>query len=429
MATTRRQLLAGAGMTAFGAVLMGGLAGCGDGGGAGASGELRFTWWGNDVRNKLTDEAINTYVAAHEGVTITPEPGEWSSYWEKLATQVAAGDEPDIIQMDEKYIREYGDRGALLDLAEAGVDTSKFAEGTAEPGIIQDKLIGINAGSNTPVLVANPAVFSKLKVELPDDTTWTWEEFRDLAAEMTGKGGVTGTSMVFNNDAILSAWLRQNDKNLFNDDGLAFEAADAAEYFELMMTFLTEKAMPGASAVAEDIDKPLAQTLFGTSKTAMAMCWSNQVKAFDSATGEDLKILRLPSLAGRATERKAWYKASMFFSAAARSKDPEGTGAFIDWLVNSVEAGDILLTERGLTPNVDVLAAIEDKLEPSDKKVATFMDAIKPELADPPPPPVVGGGVIQDELARACTNVLFKESSPQDAGQAFVDAMNNNIQR
>src|SRR5699024_2656036 len=217
-----------------------------------------------------------------------------------LGTQVAAGDEPDIIQMDEKYIREYGDRGALLDLAEYGVDTSKFAEGTAEPGIIDGKLIGVNAGSNTPVLVANTAVFDELGTEMPDDTTWTWDDYRELAAEMTDKGGdVVGTSMVFNNDAILSAWLRQNGKNLFDNDGLAFGPADVTEYFELMMSFLSSGAMPAASVVTEDIDKPLAQTLFATGRTAMAMCWSNQVKAFDSATGEDLTILRLPSLAGR----------------------------------------------------------------------------------------------------------------------------------
>ena len=77
---------------------------------------LRFTWWGNDTRTKLTNQAIEAYQKANPGVTIKPEPGEWANYWDKLATQVAANDAPDIIQMDEKYIAEYGKRGALLDL-------------------------------------------------------------------------------------------------------------------------------------------------------------------------------------------------------------------------------------------------------------------------------------------------------------------------
>lgn len=432
MGATRRQVLRGLGAAALAATAGAGLAACGAGSGTpgGGGGSLRFAWWGNDVRNKATNAAIAAYQAANVGVTINAEPGEWGTYWEKLGTQMAANDAPDIIQMDEKYIREYGDRGALLDLAKSGVDTAKFATGTAEPGIVDGKLIGVNAGSNTPILIANPKIFTDLKVDLPDDTTWTWEGYRDLAAQLTAKGGgKVGTAMVFNNDAILSAWLRQHGKNLFNKEGLAFEQADIEQYLTFMLTFQDAKAQPAAAVVSEDMSKALAQTLFATGGAAMGMCWSNQVKAFDQATGQDLKLLRLPSMAGKATERKAWYKASMFFSANGRSDNAEASGKFINWLVNSTEAGNILLTERGLTPNTEVLAAIESKLSPSDKKVATFMADIKPELSEAPPPPVVGGGTIQDVLGRGCTDVLFGKSTPADAAKKLIDELNGQIKK
>ena len=54
---------------------------------------------------------------ANPGVKISGQPGEFNSYWDKLATQTAGGTAPDIIQMDMAYIAEYGTRGALLDLA------------------------------------------------------------------------------------------------------------------------------------------------------------------------------------------------------------------------------------------------------------------------------------------------------------------------
>ena len=58
---------------------------------------------------------------------INAEPGEWSSYWDKLATKTAANDAPDVIQMDQKYIAEYGGRGALMDLAKQnGIDTARL---------------------------------------------------------------------------------------------------------------------------------------------------------------------------------------------------------------------------------------------------------------------------------------------------------------
>ena len=109
--------------------------------------DLKFAWWGNELRNKNTQASIDAYVKANPNVKIAPQPGEFGSYWDKLATQTAGGQAPDIIQMDMNYIAEYGTRQALLDLSK--VDVSKFTEGTVDSGKINDQLVGINAGVNS----------------------------------------------------------------------------------------------------------------------------------------------------------------------------------------------------------------------------------------------------------------------------------------
>src|SRR3954468_9607327 len=152
MALNRRQFLIGAAGLATAATTVG-LAGCapgsgssgnsgGGGGGGGASGaaDMKFAWWGNDIRNKNTQAAIDAYTKANPNVKIAPQPGEFNTYWDKLATQTAGGQAPDVIQMDMAYIAEYGNRGALLDLGK--VDTSKFVEGTVDSGKIKDQLVG-----------------------------------------------------------------------------------------------------------------------------------------------------------------------------------------------------------------------------------------------------------------------------------------------
>ena len=53
---------------------------------------------------------IAAYTAANPNVKISAQPGEFNSYWDKLATQTAGGQAPDIIQMDMNYISEYGSR-------------------------------------------------------------------------------------------------------------------------------------------------------------------------------------------------------------------------------------------------------------------------------------------------------------------------------
>ena len=127
--------------------------------------ELRFSWWGGDKRAQLTQAAIAAFEAENPNIKIKPEFGDWSGYWDKLATQVAANDAPDIIQMDEKYITEYSSRGALLDLSKYDIDTSKFDEAALNAGKNEDGLTGIAAGINAATILANPAVFKAAGVE------------------------------------------------------------------------------------------------------------------------------------------------------------------------------------------------------------------------------------------------------------------------
>ena len=231
MAVTRRQFLIGAGLAA---AATGGLTACGSDSGSGGGGEgggtnMAFAWWGNAVRNANTDKAIAAYMAANPGVTIAPQPGEFASYWDKLATQTAGNTAPDIIQMDMAYIAEYGTRGALLDLEANGADVSKFAEGTVDSGKIDGKLVGINAGINSLCILADPEIFEKAKMDVPDDKTWTWDELNDASAEVGSKAKVKfGIAGLFPTDGSLSPSMRQNGKELFAPDGLGFDAADAS---------------------------------------------------------------------------------------------------------------------------------------------------------------------------------------------------------
>src|SRR5687768_16967233 len=197
MAINRRQFLIGAGGLAAATTTMG-LSACApgsQGGDSQAGGQqeggattLALAWWGNPTRNKNTEAMIAEYMKANPNVKLEPQPGEFASYWDKLATQTAGGQAPDIIQMDMNYISEYGTRGALLDLKD--VDTSKFVEGTVESGRINDKLVGVNAGINSALFFANPKVFEKAKMDLPDDTTWTWDQLIEVGAEVASKSGV-----------------------------------------------------------------------------------------------------------------------------------------------------------------------------------------------------------------------------------------------
>ncbi|HWI01070.1 MAG TPA: extracellular solute-binding protein [Propionibacteriaceae bacterium] len=437
MAINRRQFLLGAGGLAAAATTVG-LSACAPnrgnseqpgGGQQGGTTEMALAWWGNPTRNKNTQAEIDAYMKANPDVKITSQPGEFASYWEKLATQTAGNTAPDIIQMDMAYIAEYGKRGALLNLEEHGVDVSKFVEGTVDSGRIDDKLVGINAGINSACLFANPKVFDKAGVKIPDDTSWTWDDLMEVAAEVRSKAKTTfGVASIFGSDAFFGAWLRQNGKELFTPDAPGFDATDAQGWFDLMVKYQKADAIASPQQISEESAKPLDQSAVVVGTAAMQYYNSNQLQACRAASGEKLQILRFPSLTGKATERRAWYKASMLWSASARTKNPDAAAAWINWWVNTPEAANIDLAERGIPANGEILAEVQPKLNEDQKTVAKFINDIKPELGPTPIAPPPGGGTLGSVMFRYQTDVLFGKTSTADAAKKFVDEVKSNLQ-
>ena len=128
------------------------------------------------------------------------------------------------------------------------------------------------------------------------------------------------------------------------------------------------------------------------------MFWSNsnQLEAISNAAGGDyvMEPLRGPSLTGKATDRKTWYKASMLWSASAKTKNPEAAVAWINWFANDQAAANIDKAERGIPPNSEILAAVESSLSPAQQRVAKYITDIKTEVGNTPIAPPPGGGTI-----------------------------------
>jgi multiple sugar transport system substrate-binding protein len=241
-----------------------------------------------------------------------------------------------------------------------------------------------------------------------------------------------GIASIFGSDVFFSTWLRQHGKAMFVPDGLGFDASDAQEWFDLMVKFEKAKAIGSAQQISEEGMGPSAKALnlsalvVGTA--AMQLSNTNQLEAINAAAGKEMKMLRAPSLTGKATDRKAWYKASMLWSASAKTKNPEAAIAWINWWVNSTDAVDIDKAERGIPANSELQAHILPQLSPAQRTVSKFITDIKPELADTPIASPPGGGTLTEVMFRNMTDVLFEKASTADAAKKFVDELKSNLQ-
>src|SRR6185295_10760326 len=81
-----------------------------------AEARMRAVWWGGQDRAKRTNEAIQIFEKQRPDLKVATESTAWADYWTKVATLVAGGNAPDVIQMDYRYLVEYAKRGTLLPL-------------------------------------------------------------------------------------------------------------------------------------------------------------------------------------------------------------------------------------------------------------------------------------------------------------------------
>lgn len=75
--------------------------------------KLRVMWWGSQPRHEATLKALELYTEKNPHVTFEPEYSGMDGYLDKLSTQAAAHNEPDIIQMDPGWISDWTSRNQL----------------------------------------------------------------------------------------------------------------------------------------------------------------------------------------------------------------------------------------------------------------------------------------------------------------------------
>ncbi|MFE5408585.1 ABC transporter substrate-binding protein [Microbacterium sp. NPDC056569] len=387
---------------------------------------LSFTWWGNDVRHGITEELIAAFEAEHENITIEPQYTDWAGYWDKLATTVAAGDAPDIIQMDEKQLSTYAANGVLLDLGTLGdqLPTGDFPESVLGTGALDGTQYGIPVGINTYTYMANVDLLDSLGIDVPDDETWSWDDLNEVAEAVTAASGgaVVGSQSWGFEDGGLNNWLRQHGESLYADDGSPEVTASEktlAAWWQNLLDVTEAGGTPVPSATIERESAGLAESFTATNQSAFGPWWSNQVAALRDASGQNLVPLMVPT-PDEGEDAAAYYKPSMFWSASAKTEHPAEVALFLDFLANSEEAADLLLAERGVPANDKIRAYITPKLDEVNQEVVDFLDKIAPRVGDAPPATPPGGGAIETIIDQHTQRVLFGEQTPEDAAASFI---------
>lgn len=398
--------------------------------------EIGFGWWGNQVRDAATHEALAYFTENFPNVTFNELAENWSNYWSKMSTYAADSSLPDLMQQDYALIEQWVEAGDLLDLTpyvESGaLDLSGIPQSIIDTGKVGDGIYAVCAGVNAPALLYNKTLTDELGIEVPDNLTW--DKFVEISKEIYEKKGIGVIYGQGNSENYPTYYARSlGHVDFYQKDGLSLTAEEAAGYYQNILTGVAEGWMFNTDQIANVNVNDIAQSpmVFGATPDVRTWCsiaFSNQIHAFQDAATADGIELGICSWPSADPVKSNYMKPGQFFSVTTDAKNPDVAVAVLNYLINDPQANILLKAERGVPANSEVAAAIAEEVNKIDPTYGVAVDylAIVEKNSSPifPPLPSYSGTVNDDVLKRLSDDALLKNPTrtAEEMGADLVDS-------
>ncbi len=260
----KKQLVAAIAVAAFAAI---GMTGCSSSGGS-DGGKVTITY-SNFISNGGNEKNLTTIVDAFEkanpNITVKVTTSDYANYFTKLQTDLAAGTQADVFDVDSGSYAGFQADGVLAPLS--GIDSSKYRTSVLDTYKTDGKQYGLPTSFSNVVLFYNKALFDKAGVKYPTDS-WTWADEQAAAKKLTDKSaGVWGDYQPITYNEFYKA-LEQTGGSFLSDNGKKSAFNDDAG--QRATTWLAGKSgvtMPTAAQGAGTAD--FDTNLFKAGKLAM----------------------------------------------------------------------------------------------------------------------------------------------------------------
>jgi multiple sugar transport system substrate-binding protein len=391
------------------------------------SGEARFSWWGNEARNKATGDAINAYMANHPGTKVVAEPAGFEGYYNKLVAQLAASNAPDLFTMTGEWMPTLVDLGGCEDIT-GKIDISAFNPRIVEACSVGGRMYGVNLGNGANVIYYNKTQAEELGIKMPAGD-YTWDDLVKICQEIYQKSGgktygMVDLRMVAANETNIAAWnmthMGKEPPFPWTDKEMIITGADVAAFMAYFQKMPQGVLLPPdeTATLISQVDVPIASR-----KTFLSFDYTNTFPMYQSQTKDELEMIEWPNNhkgKGSAVSARPGLIATVFSNA----KNKPLAIDFLNWISNDIEAGKILKTVRGVLPSsrqIEAVLADPGSLSAVDRKIFALTNKIYAGNINPFSPGIPGMNVIWDDthIRKAGAEVAFGRITPEEAGRQF----------
>ena len=144
-------------------------------GGAGTASDkepvtLRFSWWGGETRHNATIAAVEAFEEEYPWITVECEYSSWDGWVDKVATQLAGGTAPDLMQINWDWLYQFSSDGSkFVDLNQYKdiISLDNWSENNLNAMTVAGKLQGVPVSITGKLPMYNKTTFDKAGVAIP----------------------------------------------------------------------------------------------------------------------------------------------------------------------------------------------------------------------------------------------------------------------
>lgn len=188
------------------------------------------------IEDSSTEAVINEYrQRTGRTIEVIPTPGRGTDYETKVRTMLAGGTAPDIMRMNDDYVRFYSNKDQVLDLTpyieRDQIDSDDYFEPiwnfTKQPN---GEHTAWSIGNQPRLFFYNVDMFNEAGVTLPPKEWtaegWTWDDFLEKAKQLTVEGEQWGV-LVYDDTGHETVFPVNNglEDGVYSEDGETFTLA------------------------------------------------------------------------------------------------------------------------------------------------------------------------------------------------------------
>ncbi len=394
---------------------------------------MRISWWGSDDRHQRTLKMIKLWESRNPGATMAAQYGGLIGYQDKLSTEFAGRNAPDVMQIaDNRESLIASGRLMLLDpyIASGQLNLADANKSVLETVKVGGKLYSIPWGLAGGCFFFDTKVFADTGVELPG-LGWNWDDFAAAARKISKAApkGMYGSADIWAPAGTRAFYpfeffLRGRGKTAFTEAGkLNFGANELTEWLSFWDGLRREGAVPPAEVTALENGYETSPIIAG--RSAMYPINSSIASSLQGLSKNKLVVGTIPSGLGSkalpATQYGAFINTSMQVYVNAATKFPKQSIEFVNMITNDPEFAKIQLMSRGVSLSSKMAALVTPDIAPIEQSMVQMVQYVQEHATPLYVPWPKAGSQIQDLMQRTHQQVAFGQASVAQAVTRFID--------